>query len=99
MIRMSDESRMSRAHVYVSGVVQGVFFRMHTKRMADSVGVTGWVRNLPDGRVEAVFEGRKRDVEKMIDWCKKGPSGAIVKSIEIEWLDYKGEFKNFRIIY
>jgi acylphosphatase len=90
---------MVRAHVFVSGLVQGVFFRMHTKRMADSLNVTGWVRNLPDGRVEAVFEGRRKDVEKMVEWCKRGPSGAIVKDVNVTWQEYRGESKNFRIIY
>jgi acylphosphatase len=90
---------MVRAHVFVSGLVQGVFFRMHTKRMADSLNVTGWVRNLPDGRVEAVFEGRRKEVEKMVEWCKRGPSGAVVKDVNVTWQEYRGEFKNFRIIY
>jgi acylphosphatase len=90
---------MVRAHVFVSGLVQGVFFRMHTKRMADSLNVTGWVRNLPDGRVEAVFEGHRKDVEKIVEWCKRGPSGAIVKDVNVTWQEYRGEFKNFRIIY
>jgi acylphosphatase len=90
---------MVRAHVFVSGLVQGVFFRMHTKRMADSLNVTGWVRNLPDGRVEAVFEGRRKEVEKMVEWCKRGPSGAVVKDVNVTWQEYRGEFKNFRIMY
>ncbi|MEM3395004.1 MAG: acylphosphatase [Nitrososphaerota archaeon] len=90
---------MVRAHVFVSGLVQGVFFRMHTKRMADTLNVKGWVRNLRDGRVEAVFEGRDKDVEKMIEWCKKGPSGAIVREVNVTFQEYRGEFKDFRIIY
>lgn len=94
-----DETRMVRAHVFVSGLVQGVFFRMHTKRMADTLNVKGWVRNLRDGRVEAVFEGREKDVEKMIEWCKKGPSGAIVREVNVTFQEYRGEFKDFRIIY
>ena len=90
---------MVRAHVFVSGLVQGVFFRMHTKRMADTLNIKGWVRNLPDGRVEAVFEGPEENVKKLIEWCRKGPNGAIVKSVETHFEEYKGEFKNFRIIY
>ena len=89
---------MVRAHVFVSGLVQGVFFRMHTKRMADSLNVTEWVRNLPDGRVEAVFEGRRKDVEKMVEWCKRGPSGAIVKDVNVTWQEYRGEFNSFKIV-
>ncbi|MCS7136073.1 MAG: acylphosphatase [Nitrososphaerota archaeon] len=88
-----------RAHVYVSGVVQGVFFRSNTKRMADRLGVKGWVRNLPDGRVEAVFEGEREAVVSMIEWCHRGPPDAIVENVEVKWEEYKGEFKDFRIIY
>jgi acylphosphatase len=89
----------ARAHVYVSGRVQGVFFRYETKERADELGVTGWVKNLPDGRVEAVFEGEREGVEKMIDFCRVGPPGARVTKVEISWEDYKGEFQSFSIIY
>jgi acylphosphatase len=88
---------MVRAHVYVSGRVQGVFFRYETKSLADELGVKGWVRNLPDGRVEAVFEGEETLVRRMIDFCRKGPPGARVTGVEIEWEEYKGEFKGFAI--
>ena len=90
---------MVRKHVYISGLVQGVFFRANTKRMADILGVKGWVRNLPDGRVEAVFEGDSEKVEAMLRWCRKGPPSAIVERIEVVDEEYKGEFKDFRIIY
>ena len=66
------------AHAFVSGRVQGVFFRSQTRHIADRYGVNGWVRNLPDGRVEAVFEGEKEAVEALIEFCKRGPSGASV---------------------
>jgi acylphosphatase len=89
----------ARAHVYVSGLVQGVFFRSNTKRMADMLGVKGWVKNLPDGRVEAVFEGEKEAVASMVEWCHKGPPDAVVEHVEVIWEEYKGEFKDFRIIY
>ncbi|MEM2478473.1 MAG: acylphosphatase, partial [Thermoproteota archaeon] len=79
---------MVRAHVYVSGRVQGVFFRYETKSLADRLGVKGWVRNLPDGRVEAVFEGEEETVMKMIEFCKKGPPGARVTDVKVEWEDY-----------
>jgi acylphosphatase len=88
-----------RAHVYVSGRVQGVFFRSETKEKADEYGVKGWVRNLHDGRVEAIFEGEKEKVDKIIEFCRHGPPGAIVKNIEIIWEEWKGEFKDFRIKY
>ncbi|HDD69040.1 MAG TPA: acylphosphatase [Candidatus Korarchaeota archaeon] len=88
-----------RAHVFVSGIVQGVFFRANTKRMADQLRVKGWVRNLLDGRVEAVFEGDKEAVEKIIEWCKTGPPLARVDRVEVHWEPYKGEFDEFSIRY
>jgi acylphosphatase len=88
---------MARAHVYVSGLVQGVFFRHETRRLAQTLGVDGWVRNLPDGWVEAVFEGEESLVRKMIDFCRKGPSGARVTGVRVEWEEYRGEFKGFTI--
>lgn len=89
----------ARAHVYVSGLVQGVFFRSNTKKMADRLGVKGWVRNTPDGRVEAVFEGEREAVVSMIEWCRKGPPDAIVEKVDVAWEEYKGEFKDFKIVY
>ncbi|BAW31800.1 acylphosphatase [Methanothermobacter sp. MT-2] len=88
-----------RAHVFITGRVQGVFFRYATQDVAERHNVNGWVRNLPDGRVEAVFEGEKENVEKVIEFCKIGPRGAKVTNIEINWEKYKGEFKNFKIHY
>ena len=88
-----------RAHVYVSGRVQVVFFRYETRREAVKRNVKGWVRNLPDGRVEAVFEGEKEDVEKLIDFCHKGPPLAKVEKVEVFWEKYKGEFKDFKLIW
>ncbi|MEM3606385.1 MAG: acylphosphatase [Candidatus Bathyarchaeia archaeon] len=88
-----------RAHVFVSGLVQGVFFRWETRKNALKNNVKGWVRNLRDGRVEAVFEGEKEDIEKMIKFCEKGPPGAKVEKVEVKWEDYKGEYESFEIIY
>jgi len=88
-----------RAHVFVSGIVQGVFFRANTKRVADRLGVKGWVRNLLDGRVEAVFEGDKGAVDKIIEWCRSGPPLARVDHVEVHWEPYKGEFEGFTIRY
>ena len=85
----------SRVHVFISGKVQGVFFRSSTKDMAKKSGLFGWVRNLPDGRVEAVFEGKKDSIEKMLDWCRKGPEYAKVMEVEVVPEDYKGEFREF----
>ena len=89
----------ARAHVYVTGRVQGVFFRAETAELADRLGLCGWVRNLSDGRVEAVFEGDKENVEKAVDFCRHGPSGARVLSLDATWEDWKGEFQHFRMIY
>ncbi|MEM3647575.1 MAG: acylphosphatase [Thermoproteota archaeon] len=88
---------MVRAHVYVSGLVQGVFFRYETKRLADHLRVKGYVRNLPNGEVEAVFEGEETLVRKMIEFCRRGPPGAKVTGVRVEWEEYKGEFEGFTI--
>lgn len=72
-----------RRHVWVSGVVQRVFFRAETARSAGRLGVAGWVRNLPDGRVEAVFEGPAEAVEAAVAWCRRGPARAIVEHLEV----------------
>ncbi len=88
-----------RAHVYVSGRVQGVFFRTETQDEATRQGVSGWVRNLPDGRVEAVFEGEKDRVDRLVEFCKQGPPGARITNVEVVKEDYAGEFRNFRIRY
>jgi len=88
-----------RAHIFVSGRVQGVFFRHYTKKKAQELGVFGWVRNLEDDRVEAVFEGEKEKVEEMIAWSKRGPFLAKVNGIDIKWQEYQGEFENFEIRY
>lgn len=88
-----------RAHVYISGRVQGVFFRASTREEARKRGVKGWVKNLPDGRVEAVFEGDEEKIEEMIDFCKKGPRAAEVKDIKVEWQEHQGEFNEFGVRY
>ncbi|MEM3641158.1 MAG: acylphosphatase [Candidatus Bathyarchaeia archaeon] len=88
-----------RAHVFISGHVQGVFFRSKTKYEADKRGVGGWVRNLPDGRVEAIFEGEENAVRELIEFCKRGPPGARVANVKVSWENYTGKFKDFEIIY
>jgi len=80
-----------RAHVIVSGFVQGVSFRVATRDRARSRGVAGWVRNRSDGGVEAVFEGPPDAVESLVEFCRRGPSGAHVTSIEIEWEPAEGD--------
>ena len=74
---------MVRYRVLVSGRVQGVFFRDTCRQLAVQHGVTGWVRNLPDGRVEAVFEGSPADVQDMVDWARHGPRHAAVREITV----------------
>jgi len=90
---------MKKVHVLVTGRVQGVFFRAETKSKADSLNLKGWVRNLPDGRVETVFEGEEERVDTMIEWCRQGPPFASVTDIEIIEELYTGEFEDFRIRY
>lgn len=87
-----------RAHVFVSGRVQGVFFRDHTRKKAEELAITGWVANKPDGRVEAIFEGTKENVEKMLDWAKQGPDSANVDKLDIINEDYQGGFPDFKIL-
>jgi acylphosphatase len=87
----------ARAHIFVSGRVQGVFFRSETQDEALRHGLTGWVRNLPDDRVEAVLEGDRDKIEKLIQFCKRGPPGARVTKVDVTWEDYTEQFKSFTI--
>lgn len=88
---------VTRAHVIIHGRVQGVGFRYHTLREALAAGVAGWVRNLPGGSVEAVFEGPKTNVERVVDWCRSGPGFASVARVDEEWEDVEPMFKGFNI--
>jgi acylphosphatase len=88
---------MVRAHVFVEGRVQGVFFRSETQYEARRLGVTGWICNLPDDRVEAIFEGEEESVKKLVEFCKRGPSGAKVTGVNVTWKDFSGEFQDFRV--
>ena len=92
-------SKNVRAHAIIVGRVQGVFFRMETKRAADGYEVLGWVRNKRDGTVEAVFEGNEENVNLILEWCKKGPRLADVKKVDVGWEDYKGDYYDFEIRY
>jgi len=87
----------ARAHVFVSGRVQGVFFRQNAKDKAEELGIKGWVKNLADGRVEAAFEGQKDKVEMMLNWMKKGPLISRVDQVEVAWEQCQNEFRNFEI--
>ena len=88
----------ARVHMFVSGIVQGVFFRQKTKRQAESLGVNGWVRNLPDGRVEAVFEDEEEAVKALVEYCRHGPSSAKVTGVDVGWETYRGEFSGFEAV-
>ncbi len=88
---------MKRIHVHISGKVQGVFFRAEIQRASIDFKITGWVRNMDDGRVEAVFEGEKTDVDKMLEWCKVGPPSARVENVTATEEHYTGSFYDFNI--
>ena len=88
-----------RAHIFVSGRAQGVGFRLEMRWKARKLGLYGFVQNLSDGRVEAVLEGEKEKVERLIEWAKRGPFLAKVDNIEIKEEEYKGEFDSFEIKY
>lgn len=90
---------MKRAHVFVTGEVQGVFFRSNTRKKALELGLTGWVINLRDGRVEAVFEGEEPAVQEAVRWCHKGPSYAAVVRVDCDWEPPTEEFETFSILY
>ena len=90
---------MARAHVFVSGRVQGVSFRWYTQRKAQELGLTGWVRNLWDGRVEVIFEGEEKAVRDAVAWCHSGPPSASVDDLEIKYETPSGEFNGFRVTY
>ncbi len=89
----------TRAHVYVTGRVQGVYFRQTTKHQAQIQGVKGWVRNLSDGRLEAVFEGEDDAVKAMVDFSGRGPAGADVTDVAVIWEKFNDEFLGFNILY
>lgn len=84
-VEVSTPERKTHAHVFVSGIVQGVGYRFATLEQANQLGICGWVQNLPDGRVEAVFEGTQGGIEQMIRWCHKGPPGAVIKNVVVEY--------------
>jgi len=86
-----------RVRLLISGDVQGVFFRANTRDRANELGLKGWAKNLPDGRVECVFEGEKEKVERMIEFCREGPPGSRVENAEIKWEEPKGESGGFEV--
>ena len=87
---------MKRVRIIVSGRVQGVFYRSETKKMADKLKVVGFIKNVSNN-VEGVFEGRNKDVDRLVEFCRNGPIGAIVEDIQVFEEKYKNEFKDFEI--
>lgn len=83
----------------ISGRVQGVFFRAYTKEEAERLGLKGWVRNLSDGRVEALFEGEEKAVDEMLKWCHQGSPASVVTKVEVFEEPWTGEFEDFKIRY
>lgn len=93
----SPATELARARIVVYGLVQGVFFRGTMRREALKRGVTGWVRNRPDGAVEAVLEGPKTAVEWVLQWASVGPAAAVVENVKVEWDRYEGQYTGFAV--
>jgi len=90
---------MERARIFISGRVQGVLFRDFTQKRASSLGVTGWVKNLPDGRVEVLAEGEKDKINRLIEKLRQGPRMARVEDLDVKWKEYKGDYSGFQITW
>ena len=90
---------IARLHIVIEGIVQGVFYRASTIEESSKLDLTGWVKNCPDGRVEAVFEGNTDKIEKILEWCKEGPPGAVVRNVETIWEQATGDYDSFTIKY
>ncbi len=86
-----------RVHAHVTGVVQGVSYRASTRRQAERLGLTGWVRNRDDGSVELVAEGPTEALARLIEWCRRGPPLAEVTGVQCEWHPATGEFSQFEL--
>jgi acylphosphatase len=94
---MESSHQQVRVHLKIEGRVQGVFFRASTVNQARRLGVTGWVMNCSDGSVEAVAEGTRASVEKLVSWCHHGPPGAAISQVYTKWVEAKDEFQEFCI--
>ena len=88
---------MNRADLLISGQVQGVFYRASAQQEAMRLGLSGEIRNLPDGRVEAIVEGPKERIEEFIQWCRRGPPSAEVDDVGVRWSAARGDFRTFMI--
>ncbi|MEW6571253.1 MAG: acylphosphatase [Nitrospirota bacterium] len=89
----------ARAHLFIEGRVQGVFYRAFVRELAYNLNLNGWAKNLRDGRVEALFEGEKDKIDRAIKECYIGPPGARVSKIDVQWEPYAGDLKDFSITY
>ncbi len=87
----------TRADLYITGRVQGVFYRASAQQEAMRLGLVGEIRNLPDGNVEAVVEGLKDRIDEFIEWCKEGPPAAQVENVRVRWSAARGEFRTFMV--
>ncbi len=94
-----NENKNKRVIIHVFGVVQGVFFRATTRKVANKLSINGYVKNLPDGSVKIVAEGKEEKLLKLIEFAKEGPPAANVYNIKTEWSEKKGELPSFRIAY
>jgi acylphosphatase len=92
-----QNSDLERAHIRVSGQVQGVFFRDSTRQKAEELGLAGWVKNLSDGQVEAVFEGPSESVREMVRWCEEGPQHASVENVDTDFESAGGDLEGFEV--
>ncbi len=88
-----------RCHIFVSGLVQGVFFRATTESVAKKLGLKGWVKNTKDGRVEILVEGEEEKIKELIEWAREGPPLARVEKVSVEWEEFKGDFDDFQVRY
>jgi len=94
---MGDMPKQVRARVVITGKVQGVYFRAETQRAARQRNVRGWVRNRPDGSVEALFEGDEPSVKAMLEWCRQGSPLSRVEHVDVRWETHKGDWDRFDI--
>ena len=87
-----------KVHLLISGNVQGVFYRVNARKKAEEFSLTGWVKNMPDNKVEILAEGKEENLKRLIKWCHNGSENAIVKEVKVEWGDYENKFDQFEII-
>ena len=88
-----------KASIHVTGFVQGVYYRYATKEKADELGITGTVKNMPDGSVLISCEGEEEDIRVLIEWCKHGPRGARVDNVDVRWEEPRDGFFDFSVTY